>query len=259
MSKITIAALIYQSPSYAIALYDSLLRHTPALHNGQAQFYYVANDPTPEVLAVLQARKIPYFLQENPVLRDDELWDAGYDPPEYMRRVYQGWNRTVIEAHTDSIVLLNSDMFVSPGWLEALQALDDGRTLVSSWLVEPAVARSLWSGAIQRDFGCGQQTSPDGFREQEFLAYAEGLRQQYRGQVHASGAYMPTLFPTSAFLNGGGFPEGNPIGTYGDRVLFQRLIDDCYQHITALDSIVYHVKEGETREYDEIIEEDETR
>ena len=64
---------------------------------------------------------------------------------------------------------------------------------------------------------------------------------------------MPCMFYKKTIQAMNGYPEGNPIvkNNYivpGDRYMFQKLNNNGIKHITALDSIVYHFKEGEMDE-----------
>jgi hypothetical protein len=77
---------------------------------------------------------------------------------------------------------------------------------------------------------------------------------------------MPSAFIKKMLLRAGGWPEGNlavppnnqyqgimqagnPYGiAYADKVLFYNLQQLGAAHITALDSVVYHIKEGEKDE-----------
>ena len=48
---------------------------------------------------------------------DDELFALGYGAPEYMSRVYRGYNEGIRAAAGDYVVLINSDNYFSPDWL----------------------------------------------------------------------------------------------------------------------------------------------
>ena len=50
---ISIVSLIYKSPSYAKAIYDSVHKYTPAIAEGKAEFFFVANDPTDKLVKFL--------------------------------------------------------------------------------------------------------------------------------------------------------------------------------------------------------------
>jgi hypothetical protein len=56
---------------------------------------------------------------------------------------------------------------------------------------------------------------------------------------------MPILVDRQEFLSLGGYPEGNPTGTTGDKELIRRYVEAGYKHLTALGSVCYHVQTGE--------------
>ena len=89
---ISIFSLIYRSTKYIDSLYDSLLRFTPMLETGEAEFFFVANDATENVKRHLKERGIPHVVWTNDVVPLGEMQARGYAHPEYMRRVYRGYN-----------------------------------------------------------------------------------------------------------------------------------------------------------------------
>ena len=245
---ISIAALIYRSAAYADALAGSLYRHTPLLRDGRAEFYFVANDATGALLEHLDREGYRYFKQDNPRRTDAELFAMGYAKPEYIHRVYRGWNRAIAEA-SDRVVLINSDNLLSPGWLEHLLKYDDGETVVASHLIErPHPKHGVFPGAEPGEHG----DHPRNFDETGFLEHAAAIA---REGTRDGGAFMPALFRRSWFERAGLYPEGNlaagsfdRVLRYGDEDLFVRLKAHGIRHVTALDSIVYHFKEGEMDE-----------
>src|ERR1035437_2120346 len=137
MVEITIVCLIYKSKRLAEALYESVVKYTPMLASGQAEFLFVANDPTDEVMEFLKSKDIPHCLNMNEHLSDEELFSMGIGAPEYMRRVYQGYNLGILKAKGQKVVLINSDNFFSRDWLENLLKYSDYQKVVCSTLVEP--------------------------------------------------------------------------------------------------------------------------
>jgi hypothetical protein len=241
---ISIASLIYQSRRYADALYESLRRHTPMLATGEAQFYFVANDASPPVREHLVAKRYPHFVNENPPRSRDELVAMGIGWPEYIHRVYRGWNAAIRHAPGPIVVLVNSDMMFSPGWLEALLAELTPTRFVCSQLVEQP-------GGFPGSYGHALGGHPEDFDEARFLQIVEEVR---RPGTRGSGAYMPCAFHKDFVAGLGCYPEGNlhsglweNILRYGDEDLIYRIGNAGGEHVTALDSIVYHFKEGEMR------------
>lgn len=163
------------------------------------------------------------------------------DPGEfYIPRVYRAWNEGVLHAPTPWVVMLNSDMRASDGWLDELMAVKraDPMTVPTSLLVESG---RLPSGMPEhvRDFG----KNPDEFRAADFAAHAASVRKP--GQTEPGRLYMPILVDRQEFFDVGGYPEGNPPGTTGDKDLIRRYAEAGFRHVTALGSVVYHVQTGE--------------
>lgn len=233
---ISIAALIYRSPSYADALYESLLEFTPYLKDGRARFFFVANDPTPQLLRHLQDKDYPHLVNDNGILPP-----ADFDPPEYIRRTYRGWNRAVM-ASDEIACIVSSDNLFSPGWLEGLEAEYTPERFVSSKIVERNHPKyGYFRGALRGEFG----DCPRNFKKDEFLAFCDKNR---LSGWERGGCYNPAMFSRTKAMEAGMFPEGNPRGTYGDKEFCARLDRIGVKHVTALSSLVYHFKEGEMSE-----------
>ena len=150
---ISIAALIYKSVNYADALVNDLLEFTPKLKTGEAEFYFVANDPTDKLLKHLEKKNYKFFLNNNEKYSEEQLFKMGYGKPEYIHRVYRGWN-FAIEKAQDIVVLVNSDNMFSPNWLENLLKHLTEKTIVSSQIVERT--HPLWDifpGVLRGEFG----------------------------------------------------------------------------------------------------------
>ena len=85
--KVSIICLIYQSPEYADYFYDNIMAYTPEIESGEAEFFFVANDATTEVLELLKKRGYPHYVNNNPHYTNEELFARGFSFPEYMARV----------------------------------------------------------------------------------------------------------------------------------------------------------------------------
>ena len=160
----------------------------------------------------------------------------------YLKSVYRAWNACVQQAQTELVCLMNSDMAVSDYWLDELVGAyqSDYKILPCSLLVESGRIPSAMPEYV-RNFGLTREEfDADGWK-----AHADGIRK--RGETEPGRLYMPCLFERSTFMRLGGYPEGNPEGTTGDKDLFSRFASDGYRHLTALGSVVYHVQEGEMR------------
>ena len=158
----------------------------------------------------------------------------------YINRVYRAWNAGVLEAPTPLVVMLNSDMWTSDYWLDQLLWIkrSQPRILPTSLLVESGRVPSGMPEHV-RDFG----RNPDTFQREAFKACAESIRTP---AVSEPGRlYMPMLVEREEFLDVGGYPEGNPAGTTGDKDLVRRYAAAGFEHVTALGSVVYHAQMGE--------------
>lgn len=249
MVEVTIVCLIYKSKQLAKAVYDSLYEYTPKLKNGEADLLFVANDPTTDLVDYLKDQKYPFIINVNDHLTDNELFKDGYGAPEYMRRVYQGYNQGVLNAKGQKVVLINSDNFFSTDWLENLLKYSDYKKVVTSTLIEPGQEKfGVFPGAIHKNFG----KTLDDFKEKEFHNFANKIR---KTGYTSGGAYMPCLLYKDVAVMAGLYPEGNIAGVsfddierYGDEFFYDRLERFGVEHITAKDSVVYHLKEGEKSE-----------
>jgi hypothetical protein len=255
MVKISIAALIYKSKVYADFVYNQVHKYTPMLKTGEAEFYFVANDASTEVLDHLTAMKYPHFIQTNENLTNDQLYTLGFGKPEYIHRVYKGWNRCITEASGDFVCLVNSDMGFSDNWLENLLKHASATTAVSSLLIErgheilghfPAYLNG--TGSIL--YNCGK--TPLTYDENKFINYVNEHRQTNSNKTSRGGVYMPILMPLKQVLEVNMYPEGNIAGNsfddvidYGDRVLMRKLNEIGVRHITSWDSFSYHFQQGE--------------
>ena len=136
MPRVTIICLIYRSPAYAIGLYHYLKLVTPALVSGEADFFFVANNANSKTLKTLKKFQIPFVEFNRKVMTDEQHSALGFATPEYIGRVYAAYNFGVRHCTTPMVVLINSDMVFSRGWLEELLVLENGRQIVSCELVE---------------------------------------------------------------------------------------------------------------------------
>lgn len=251
MVKIPIVSLIYKSKKFADWVYESLYEFTPMIHKGEAEFFFIANDPEGDLVDYLTAKGYKFYVNINPRRTEAELFKMGYAKPEYIHRVYRGWNKAIRKAQGELVVLVNSDNYFSTDWLENLLKFSSPHTVVCSQLVERKHPKyGIFPGAYHGEFG----NHPTNFKKDEFLSFANKLRITGFKQ---GGAYMPCMFYKDIALKAELYPEGNIAGRnyddvafYGDEYFFNKLAKLGVKHITSLDSIVYHLKEGEMDEVD---------
>lgn len=225
------------------------MEHTPHLHDRRARFFFVANDATPGVIEHLTRRGYPFVVQKNKHYTEGELAAMGYAGPEYINRVYRGFNRAIMESE-EQAVIINSDMEFSPGWLEGLEEVYTPQKFVTSTLVERWVPKmgNRETGPkyfIEGDFG----DHPDRFNRGGWYAFSQNIKKP--GSIPGR-HYACVMFSRSKAIEAGLYPEGNlfaPWGIYsGDRAFAARLGSVGVQHIESTNSIVYHYNEGEKEE-----------
>jgi hypothetical protein len=218
-------------------------KHTPQLQTGEAEFFFIANDATIKVLEHLRTKKYKYHAHNNTRFTESELFKQGIGTPEYISRVYRGWNKA-IELAKEIVVLLNSDNACSPNWLSNLIKHLTPNTIVCSQLVERSHPKhGVFPGAIHAE--CGN--TPETYNERRFLSIVEQCSQL---GIRQGGAFMPCCFMKEIIKKIGSYPEGNlhagtfdRIRLYGDQDFFGRAAKAGIQHVTSADSVCYHFKE----------------
>jgi GT2 family glycosyltransferase len=117
------------------------------------------------------------------------------------RDIYGVVNRMAEKAVSEWIIPMNTDVFVSPGWIQPLYDARSFDTIVSPVMVEcgaiPVSDRNL-----ERDFG----RTPDAFHRAEFDYWVRmGGEWKPDWRADAEAWYWPSLIPRRAFLALGGF------------------------------------------------------
>jgi len=251
MEKISIISLIFQSTAYAEFVYNSVMKHTKEIQSGDAEFYFIANDATDEVLKFLKEKNYPHHINNNPRRSEDELFRMGYAYPEYISRVYAGYNYGIKVSENPIVTLINSDMSFSPDWLENLKKRLTREVVVSPMIIQPHHKfRNPLNGSFCEHYEFGQTIRA--FNEDAFLKKAEELKND---SVSIGNLFMPMMVYKDLLEKVGYYPEGNlSYGAYhrilrtGDAELFTRLAAIGVKHINSNDSVVYHLNEGEKKE-----------
>lgn len=246
MVKISIICLIYKSSEFADWVYNSVEKFTPQLKSWEAEFIFIANNPTEKVVDHLKDKWYTYYINSNPEYSEKELFKSWYSKPSYMTKVYRGYNYWILKAKWERVVLINSDNYFSKDWLENLLKYSDRTKIVSSTLVErdhPVYWIFPW--AVHWEFWENIKK----FQENNFLAFSEKIKKT--GLINWK-AFMPSLLYRDVAIQGWLYPEWNIAGNsyndiieYWDENFFRRLSLMWVKHITSLDSISYHLKEWE--------------
>ncbi len=239
--QFSIICLIYKDIGWLKFVYEQVLKYTDL---SDKEFFFVANDATAEVLNYLHANNIPYYEFNNTAEQRQE-W--------YVNNVYRAYNFAAAKARGDILVMINSDMAFTPGWLDNLWKAYNGTNCVCSRLVESGKLPSGLYG-IEKDWGRNYSS----FNEEEFQRFAASIAVP---QVKDGGLFMPLLIRKQHFAMVGGYPEGqvvigsdihNPVIAKwgeacisGDTVIMQKLKEHGIVHQTAFNSIVYHFQWGE--------------
>lgn len=188
-----------------------------------------------------QQAQLTRIVGNDSTLKLPKGWVDEYNDPKpndhYLARVYRCWNYCVESSESEYVCLVNSDMALAPGWLAALERRLDGKTLPTSRLVEPGFLRP-GQHAIEIDLGRNPSTFPWG-------AWRELAADLSEDRVEPGGLFMPCVLHRESFLRCGGYPEGNVNGVSGDKILFGKMAEAGFQHVTCFDSLVYHMQEGE--------------
>jgi glycosyltransferase involved in cell wall biosynthesis/predicted O-methyltransferase YrrM len=239
--KFSIICLIYKNVKWLKFVYEQVLKYTDM---NLKEFYFIANDATPEVLGYLREHKIPHYEFNNTIEQRSE-W--------YVNNVYRAYNFGASKARGDFLVFINSDMAFTPGWLDNLWKAYKGSNCICSRLVESGKLPSGLYG-IEKDLG----HTCDAYREEEFQNLAVSISEP---RLKERGLFMPLLIRKEHFEMVGGYPEGQVIigsDIYdpviakrgdpcisGDTVLMQKLKARGINHQIAFDSVVYHFQWGE--------------
>ncbi len=245
--NISIVCLVYQSTAWLQFVYNQILKYTDL---SDKEFFFVANDATPEVKAFLHDNYIPHYIFDNTEDQRKE-W--------YINNVYRAWNYGAKKAKGDFILFVNSDMAFSPNWVENMMSSYNGKNCVTARLVERNTIPKD-DCIIQKNFG-DHLTE---YREEDFVSFA---KENTVPETRTGGAYMPLLIRKNDFEKVGGYPEGNALDegqntnihnpiiakqgdllVSGDIILMSKLKEQNVIHETTLNSMIYHFQEGEMRD-----------
>jgi len=245
--NVEVIALVYKSVDYLRFIVNQFKQDICLVDGWDVGFRIVANDATDEVLAELGETDIPHSVFNSK--RPEEF---------YLNRVYSAYNHCVHSSNYDNVCLINSDMAFSEGWLANLLKHHDGTNIPCSRLVESGKMASGQYGINLGSMHFGR--SPNEFDDESWQIFAKLTKED---AIVDGGLYMPCVFEKARFIEAGMFPRGNlfnvngsievghandkPFFMSGDAFFFSEVLESRFnmKHITVLDSIVYHIQEGE--------------
>jgi len=258
MEKISIISLIYQSTEFAQAQYDNIRKWTPELETGEAEFFFVANDATDEVKKYLIDNNIPHVVNDNPRYSDEESYKMGFAFPEWIQRVYRGYNHGIKESNNPITLLINSDMFFSPGWLKNLKAKLTYKHAVTPKVIQPKDFKNPINQTHCVNYHCGNSIAQ--YNEVKFFAKANQISED---SISPGNLFMPIMMYKSNLELIGYYPNGNVLHRkhgndsvynatlykdvlhFGDVFLIKKLNLIGVEHVTVNNSIIYHFDRGE--------------
>jgi len=231
--------MVYKSTAYLDFIVQQLRSSRCQVKGWDVGIRVVANDPSPNIIERLQELNVPYSIYHHPNI--DEY---------YLNRVYACWNWCVQTSKYSNVCLVNSDMMFTSKWLTNLLKYHNGTHIPCSRLVESGKMPSGKFG-ISKNFG----TSVKSLKRREFQRFA---KESSVPICKEGGLFMPVVFNRERFIDSGGYPQGNiyeggigavhtPFLRSGDAFFFQKVLEERFgmKHVTAFDSIVYHIQEGE--------------
>ena len=238
--NLEIIGLIFKSIDYLELLNAQLKSDFCKAEGWDIGIRIVANDANQKVLNKLKELNIKYSIYNDHKPND-----------YYLNRVYRCWNYSGLTSEYDNICFVNSDMVFTENWLANLLKHHDGINIPTSRLIESG---KMPSGIHGISFDCGK--SAKGIDLKKLSKISKLISEN---KVLKNGLYMPCVFEKSTFIESGMYPEGNiyldGIGTLngfvqsGDDWYFKKLENQYnMKHVTAFDSLVYHIQEGEKDE-----------
>lgn len=243
--NVEVVSLVYKSVDYLHFITHQLKSDRCKVEGWDVGVRILANNASPEVLNELPKLDINYT-----------IYKGNYDANEYyLNKVYRAYNQCVITSNYDNVCLVNSDDGFSKDWLKNLLKHHDGINIPCSRLIESG---KMPSG--QHGINLGSSHFGRHCKEFNQSAFDIWVLEHSEDRILPGGLYMPCVFEKKRFIESGMYPCGNVyhngIGTYayggqvlyaGDDFFFHQILEPRYgmKHITVLDSLVYHIIEGE--------------
>jgi len=149
--------------------------------------------------------------------------------------VYSAYNQGVLKANCDVVILLNDDMFVSPGWDVPFFEHCKQNTVVTGYLVEsgriPVNDRNI-------EYNCG--ITPETFDYEKFNTFVSQNITKVPEIIHnCKGWYMPVAFHKKTFVE---YPNEIKYPHPNDIDLFENILPKLNFNFIKVNSFVYHLQ-----------------
>jgi len=147
--------------------------------------------------------------------------------------VYAAYNEGVRKAKYDVVLLINDDMFVSPGWDELYIKHTTTNSVVTGLLIEsgriPVNFRNV-------EFDCGK--TPEEFDYNKFLSY---INNNPIGEVkyNSMGWYMPVAFHKSTYID---YPNEQKYPYPNDVTLLSHMLPEMGYDFKQVGVYTYHIQ-----------------
>jgi hypothetical protein len=248
---VTLISLIYAGVDWLEFQYGELLKLKNELGPGEVEILFVANNASQEIINFLRDNLIPYVSAPG----------RAYSGEWYINSVYRAYNYGVACAKGEYVLLTNSDMSYSSGFLIELLKHRTPNSYLVGKLIESGRLTPAKS-AIKKNLGKKLRQ----FKRKQFYSTVEKVS---REGTSPGGLFMPLLTSRMTFLEAGSYPEGNirkdSLETYtasghysvalqgeqlvpGDYAFVKRLEFNGWKHRTLNSAIAYHFQEGEKSE-----------
>jgi hypothetical protein len=147
--------------------------------------------------------------------------------------VYAAYNQGVHQAQYDVVILLNDDMFVSPGWDKLYIKHTTPKSVVTGMLIEsgriPVNYRNI-------EFDCGK--TPEEFDYSKFLTYIS-TNPIPEVKQDSMGWYMPVAFHKSTYID---YPNQIKYPHANDVTLLSHILPSYQYDFKQVGVYTYHIQ-----------------
>ena len=149
--------------------------------------------------------------------------------------IYLAYNKGAHEAKYDTIVLLNDDMFVSPGWDLPYVKFCKPKTVITGHLIESG---RVPVNPVNFEYDCGRQ--PETFDYNKFINFINTVTKEIPEVVeNVRGWYMPIAFHKSTFID---YPNYNKYPYPNDIDLIDKILPILDFKFMQVNSFMYHLQ-----------------